>query len=170
MTETTITAYHGSTHEADYAITELWASIPTGYGEFGEQVETLRRIPAAYCSENTETADMYADVGEMAAAGMANENSIGVVYELTLTGVIVTAEEGLDCQICGDEDGHADMDEALACALIVKPDAISMPQRYEIAVINPAIITIIDGVRNCGCDHLIDGEIQPACDCREDIC
>ena len=59
------------------------------------------------------------------------------------------------------------MDEALACALAVKPDAISMPQRYEIAVINPAIITIVDAVRNCGCDHLIDGEIQSACDCHE---
>ena len=123
-----------------------------------------------YCSEDSEEADQYANVTEMAAAGMANEESIGVVYELEISGKIVTAEEGLDCLICGDEDGHLDMDEALACALAAKPDAISMPQRYEIAVINPAIIRIVDGVRDCGCDHLIDGEIQPACGCRETIC
>ena len=170
-TATTVTAYHGTVHaDMSEAYTELIASIPIGRDDFGEQNETLRRIPAVYCSENTETADLYADANEMAAAGMANESGIGAVYELEISGKIVTAEADIDCQICGDENGHMDMDEALACALAAKPDAISMPERYEIAVLNPAIIRIVDGVRNCGCDHLIDGEIQPACDCRETIC
>ena len=171
MTETTakraetITAYHGTVHAADMVISEFIPTIPNEHasGAGDEWDEVLLDLPAVYCSEYASVSNAYCDVRNPRGKNQAGE--VGFSYEVEITGVIINAMEEEDCGGCGGE--HEELTDALNCVLPLKPDAIRIRDWEEVVVINPAAIRIVGAIRMCGCDHLIDGEIQPACECND---